>query len=59
LVEKIEDVYGKSVGELENDWLVFINNQTGLTYEEKSEMGYFYKVNSIIIQIDPKYFTKE
>ncbi|MGA3674537.1 hypothetical protein [Lysinibacillus agricola] len=59
LVKKIEDVYGKSVGELENDWLVFINNQTGLTYEEKSKMGYFYRVNSIIIQLDPKYFTKE
>lgn len=59
LAKKIEEVYGKSISEMEKDWVVFINNQSELTTEEKVKMGHFYEAISVINQIDPKYFTKD
>lgn len=60
LVYKIEEVYGKNISEMENDWIVYIKeSQTELTYGDKLEMGYFYNAASVIDQIDPKFFTKE
>jgi len=59
LANKIEEIYGKTISEIENDWVAFINNQTELTTEEKVKMGYFYEAVSIINQIDPTYFSKK
>ena len=59
LANKIEEIYGKTISEIENDWVAFINNQTELTTEEKVKMGYFYEAISIINQIDPTYFSKK
>lgn len=58
LVNKIEEVYGKGVHEIEMDWLAFINNQKGFTYEEKFKSPDFYDKNTIILQLDPTYFEK-
>lgn len=58
LAKKMEEVYGKSGSELEKDWLAFIQNQQGFTYEEKLKWG-FYDMNTILLQIDPKYFAKD
>lgn len=58
LAKKIEEVYGKIGSELEKDWLAFIQNQQGFTYEEKLKWG-FYDMNTILLQINPKYFAKD
>lgn len=58
LAKKLEEVYGKNSSELEKDWLAFIQNQQGLTYEEKLKWG-FYDMNTILLQIDPTYFAKD
>lgn len=58
LAKKMEEVYGKNGSELEKDWLAFIQNQQGFTYEEKLKWG-FYDMNTILLQIDPKYFAKD
>jgi len=58
LANKIEEVYGKGVREIEIEWLAFINNQKGFTYEEKNLVG-FYDFNTIMIRLDPSYFAKE
>ncbi|MGY3188877.1 peptidase MA family metallohydrolase [Lysinibacillus sp. TE18511] len=58
--EKIEEVYGKSISEIENDWIGFIKNSQEPTNKEKIKMmNYSYLSSSLIDQIDPKYFTKE
>ena len=60
LAKKIEEIYGKNISEIENDWLVFIkNSQTELTYEDKRKIAYFNTFTSVIDQIDPEFFTKE
>ncbi|WP_342534562.1 hypothetical protein MHB40_10765 [Lysinibacillus sp. FSL K6-0057] len=59
LAKKIEEVYGENSSELEKDWLAFIQNQQGFTHEEKFKSGNFYDMNTILLQIDPKYFEKE
>ncbi|MGE7688503.1 hypothetical protein ACQKMI_04750 [Lysinibacillus sp. NPDC097214] len=60
LGSKVEELYGKNISEIENDWVVFINNsQTELTYEDKRKIRSFYTVTSVIDQIDPKFFTME
>ncbi|MGE8000066.1 hypothetical protein ACQKOF_15555 [Lysinibacillus sp. NPDC093190] len=60
LAKKIEEIYGKNISEIENDWVVFIkNSQTELTYDDKRKIGFFYTVTLVIDQIDPKFFTKE
>ncbi|MEQ6353818.1 hypothetical protein ABNX05_04260 [Lysinibacillus sp. M3] len=60
LAKKIEEIYGKNIGEIENDWLVFIkNSQTELTFEDKRKIGLFYTFISVIDQIGPKFFAKE
>ncbi|QSB09217.1 hypothetical protein JTI58_19730 [Lysinibacillus fusiformis] len=59
LAKKIEEVYGRNSSELENDWLAFIQNQQGFTHEDKFKSGNFYDMNTILLQIDPKYFEKE
>ncbi|MGE7696469.1 hypothetical protein ACQKNC_20630 [Lysinibacillus sp. NPDC094177] len=60
LAKKIEEIYGKNISEIENDWVVFIkNSQTELTYDDKRKIGSFYTATSVIDQIDPKFFTKE
>ncbi|MBY0121660.1 hypothetical protein [Bacillus sp. S/N-304-OC-R1] len=60
LANKIEDIYGKNISELENDWISFINEtQKELTYEDKLKMRYFYTWTSAIDQIDSKFFTKD
>ncbi|WP_312506074.1 hypothetical protein [Lysinibacillus sp.] len=58
LAKKLEEVYGKNSSELEKDWLAFIQNQQGFTYEEKLKWG-FYDMNTILLQIDPTYFAKD
>ncbi|PLR70853.1 hypothetical protein [Bacillus sp. UMB0728] len=59
LGNKVEEVYGKKVNEIENDWKTFIkDSQTELTYNEKLEMKYFYTYTSAIDEIDPKFFTR-
>ena len=58
--EKIEEVYGKSISEIENDWIGFIKNSQEPTNKEKIKMMNFSDLSSSLIdQIDPKYFTKE
>ena len=59
LAQKLEEVYGKSSSELEKEWLAFIQQQQGFTHEEKFKSGNFYEMNTILLQIDPKYFAKE
>ncbi len=56
LANKIEEVYGKGVHEIEMDWLAFIRNQKGFTYEEKFNLPDFYDKNTIILHLDPTYF---
>lgn len=41
LAKKMEEVYGKNGSELEKDWLAFIQNQQGFTYEEKLKWGFY------------------
>jgi hypothetical protein len=60
LSEKIKDVYGKELNELEKDWLDFIQTtQTELTNEDKMKMGYFYDAVEAIDQIDYSIFIRE
>ncbi len=59
LAKKTEEIYGKNISEIENDWVVFIKNSETLTYEDKNKMGYFYNASLFIDKIDPKFFTKE
>ncbi|WP_155592386.1 hypothetical protein [Lysinibacillus cavernae] len=59
LANKIEEVYGKSVSEIEMDWLAFINNQKGFTHQEKFNLPDFYDKNTTILRLDPIYFAKE
>lgn len=60
LGKKIEEIYGKNISEIENDWVVFIkNSQTELTYDDKRKIRFFYTVTSVIDQIDPKFFAKD
>lgn len=58
LAKKIEVVYGKSVSEIEMDWLAFINNQPRFTYDEKLKLPDFYDTNTIILQLDPTFFER-
>lgn len=58
--EKIEEVYGKNISEIENDWIGFIKNSQEPTNKEKIKMmNYSHLSSSLIDQIDPKYFTKD
>lgn len=59
LAKKVEEVYGKNSGELEKEWLAFIQNQKEFTHEEKFKSGNFYDMNTTLIQLDLKYFEKE
>ncbi|WGT41487.1 hypothetical protein QH639_12115 [Lysinibacillus sp. 1 U-2021] len=59
LAQKLEEVYGKSSSELEKEWLAFIQQQQGFTHEEKLKSGFFYDMNTTLLQIDPKYFANE
>ncbi|MEB2299115.1 hypothetical protein LAV72_05690 [Lysinibacillus xylanilyticus] len=60
LAKKIEEIYGKNISEIENDWLVSIkNSQTELTYEDKRKIRSFYTITSVTDQIDPEFFAKE
>ncbi|MGE7674308.1 hypothetical protein ACQKMV_12100 [Lysinibacillus sp. NPDC094403] len=60
LAKKVEELYGKNISEIENDWVVFIKkSQKELTYDDKRKIGSFYTATSVIDQIDPKFFTKE
>ncbi|MGE7951253.1 peptidase MA family metallohydrolase [Lysinibacillus xylanilyticus] len=60
VAKKIEEVYGKNISEIENDWIGFIKNSQEPTNKEKIKMmNYSYLSSSLIDQIDPKYFTKE
>lgn len=57
LAKKVEEIYGKNISEIENEWVVFIkNSQRELTYDEKRKIE---SVTSVIDQIDPKFFVKE
>jgi len=60
VAKKIEEVYGKNISEIENDWVSFIKNSQEPTKKEKIKMmNYSVLSSSLIDKIDPKYFTKE
>ncbi|QED46063.1 gluzincin family metallopeptidase [Cytobacillus dafuensis] len=59
LLERLQKVYGKTVDELENDWLNYIQQYvTELTTEDKMKIDGFYDMNSAIGLIDIDVFKR-
>ncbi|GLC88927.1 hypothetical protein [Lysinibacillus piscis] len=56
VANKIEEVYGKNMGEIEQDWITFIKNIQEPINEYKIKMIID---PSLVEQIDSKYFVKE
>ncbi|WP_148362793.1 hypothetical protein [Bacillus sp. B-jedd] len=60
LEERLHEVYGKNVNELEAEWLAYIEkNYTEPGTDEKMKIENFYSLESIIDSLDHEYFEKE
>ncbi|MFU8647062.1 peptidase MA family metallohydrolase [Lysinibacillus sp. fkY74-1] len=60
VANKIEEVYGKNVSEIEKEWVAFIKRSPEPTKEEIIKMrNYSELTSSLINQIDAKYFSRD